>query len=736
MATQSNLSLVEVVETLSCIADLEFDGDIGIARKHEMVLGNEKISYKTIHWLHKNETSSTVNLVRETFRVILHYLKQFYKIEYNQVTDPKTLEAIKSIMVLVGEAGKKLDKYTHYFHQTQRVTEFNEYQELQEFYRKKVARKIEEGAIGKWVHDIALKREEAPPSKKIKLTSVAVVQPLEPKRAFVDFETVKQDTEYELFFIRKEDGSRFFSPRLLRNIKLVCDFSGYFGERRESNPLERIKEWRDKMFHLCAKELIKSLGSRLGHFFREIRHVKDHELVSVVNQALFALMLSANPQNLMQYEAVKSCREYFEDFQSFLRKALQTNIYKKWMTHPPKQDNLFAHELLDLIHTLCKAVFINFLGVDEMIPVVEVLLEEGKNRLSREKHDEINPDKQFSSRLAADHASMATIFKHRPNGPLFKVLEILEEDSFHVLDTLLQHNMPNFLFNIVFEERRVGVIRIGAPICQEFINKAEISPEFRGFLRHYVESPSPRKHLLINLQDRTSWREYARCLALEQLQSEPGLENAINVVTLATDTEFYHQLGPYRQVNSAETFLGQFKELLLDESAGYYFPPSIDRNKLAHFIDGAFKAIHQIFFSNKNVLSRERRIDFIEIFYLFLQLKLIEWLSPDTVSLTCKDGVDVGEAYSTELFLLLKLIANEEWNQREWNFLNFMIYVPSLLIRERSMLPDRFHRLLNVVKSIENAWIEQGAESFAHMVVEGFSKLYDKSILKGVVHTK
>src|ERR1700732_4242567 len=106
MAARS-LSIIEAVETLSNIADLEFDHEIGIAQKHEIFLGNEKIPYKTVHWLHKEDAPTTVNQIRETFRVILHYLKDFYKKEYRSVTDPKTMEEIKSIMVLVGEAAKK-----------------------------------------------------------------------------------------------------------------------------------------------------------------------------------------------------------------------------------------------------------------------------------------------------------------------------------------------------------------------------------------------------------------------------------------------------------------------------------------------------------------------------------------------------------------------------------------------------------------------------------------------------
>src|SRR5262249_5308470 len=153
-------------------------------------------------------------------------------------------------------------------------------------------------------------------------------------------------------------------------------------------------------------------------------------------------------------------------------------------------------------------------------------------------------------------------------------------------------------------------LRIPAPIYQEFINNALINDEFRAFLHSYTQGTIPSKHLLINLQDRTSWREFVRCTVLEDLQYQPDLENAITVVTLATDTDFYYQLAPYHQINHAHLFKEQFKELLLDTNAGYFFPSKIDREKLSIFIDDAFEAIHRIFFSSKNVLVRENRLDF------------------------------------------------------------------------------------------------------------------------------
>src|ERR1700676_4252867 len=100
----STLSLIDAVETLSSIADLEFDHDIGIAKTHEVMIHGQLVSYRTVHWMHQPDEDESVKIVCEIFRVVLHYLKQFYKKEYGFITNPQTLDGIKTIMVLVGEA--------------------------------------------------------------------------------------------------------------------------------------------------------------------------------------------------------------------------------------------------------------------------------------------------------------------------------------------------------------------------------------------------------------------------------------------------------------------------------------------------------------------------------------------------------------------------------------------------------------------------------------------------------
>jgi hypothetical protein len=731
MATRShtNLSIIEAVETLSNIADLEFDQNIGIAQKHETIIDNEKVTYKTLHWLHQKDSASTVNLVKDIFRVILHYLRQFYRREYSYVTDPKTIEGIKTIMVLVGEAAKKLDKYTTLFHQAhmKSIMETKEYKQLQEFYLSKIARKIDEGVLGKWILGLYLGKLHQASSERASKTEV---KPFDTQYVFIDLETVKKDTEYELFFIRKEDGSRFFSPRLLRNIKLVSDFGSYFGGHQGIDPLGAIKTWQDRVFHVCARNILKVLGNQLEHFFHDMRQVKDHELVGLLSKALFALMLSSHSHNLLRHQPVKSCAEYFEDFQSFLRLALNHKIYQRWIAYPPQSSNHLASDLLNFIHTLCRALYANLQGLEEMEPIVVGLVKEASQQVSTEHGEEAKASDKIWNYLANDYASMLKLIKKHPNGPLIKVLEVLEENTFHVFDPLLQHNLPNTMYDLYLEEQRLQHIRFSAPIHQEFINKALINEEFKGFLRHYqIQSPK-KKHLLINLQDRTSWREHARCVALEELQEMPEMKEVLTVVTLATDTDFYHQLSPYHQINHADVFIKQFKEHIKGETSGFYFPPSIDKKQLFHFINHSIDAIHKIFFSNKNVLLKEHRMDFIEIFYLLLQLKLIDLVQPTSFSLTCKDTIDIGQSYSVELFILLQLINHQTWTESDRNFVNFLLYAPALLIRERILLAERFNRMISAVRTIENVRHEYGEESFYQLIQEVFKPLFKSSVLE------
>ena len=162
MAAHSHhsLSIIEAVETLSSIADLENNHEAASIEQSEIVIGGKRVDRRKVHWLHEKDAPATVRLVKDTFRAVLKYLKQVSKSHLDESGDRSIIEGIKMIMVLVGEATKKLAKYAHVFNQNEKVTDLEEYKQLQSFYRTKIAHEHEDGMITQWVLGLTLGKEQ------------------------------------------------------------------------------------------------------------------------------------------------------------------------------------------------------------------------------------------------------------------------------------------------------------------------------------------------------------------------------------------------------------------------------------------------------------------------------------------------------------------------------------------------------------------------------------------------
>jgi hypothetical protein len=272
------------------------------------------------------------------------------------------------------------------------------------------------------------------------------------------------------------------------------------------------------------------------------------------------------------------------------------------------------------------------------------------------------------------------------------------------------------------------MIRLPSPTRQEFVDKAYVVDEFKGFLRHSLKS-GVNRHLLINLQDRTSWKEHSRCLVIEELQLQAEFGQSLIVVTLAVDTEFFYQLPPYYDLNDSLAFISHFKEHLLSDGTGFYFPKAIKEFLFSGGIDTMLAAVHSVVFDNCKTLDRKERLAFIDFFYLILEVKLLDILQPDTFSLTCKDAIDVGMTSSALLFIFLKMAQEEEMSEEEFQQLNTMLFVPALLIRERPVLEERFNRMLNVVKVFQERLCKSKKGRFLKSKKKELELLFDSDIL-------
>jgi hypothetical protein len=294
----------------------------------------------------------------------------------------------------------------------------------------------------------------------------------------------------------------------------------------------------------------------------------------------------------------------------------------------------------------------------------------------------------------------------------------------------MQKTLQAKLFSLAYDHYHSSNMHMGCPVIQESINKVAVNDEFKGALRG-GEDVDPKNILLINLQDRTSWKEYSRCNVLEELQAHPDFKNVLAVATLAKNTDFYWQNGVYEADNKAESFFNHLKEHFGDENSGYYFPSPLQPVLSQEFLEGMMHAIHRVFFSSKNMLLRDHRLDFIELFDVLLILKIIEAAQSDSFCLLCKDGVDCSAAENAALFCFLKIVNSSEALTREDEMLlNRILYLPSMCARERVIHQDRFSRFVGMLKLLETVKKEYGSEKFYKVFHDAFSPFFSSSILK------
>lgn len=677
------LGLQESMNNLATIAaiDLENPPPLGIIKKVRFVTEEEELELE-IAWLSGEGSEVILSLLEATYRTVRHHLAALAQ-------DPEAnREAISALMALVGESAHKMDRYLADRlgkPLSEKVEERAEFRALQQFYADHLLGKFKEAAV------------------------VEV-----PEGNIKNLEEVQRDREYELFYIRNEEGKPYFTPELLRNVKLSAEFEAG-GESFEEDPLLAVRAMEDRDFHASAGQILGACYPAIEDFYKLAKNLAENELAQCLSRSILALFLTANPRNLLQNTVGKSCFQYFLDFHDFLRQALETSEYQKWIAYPPEERETTI--LLYLAHLLCNHLFLRKGGVKkEVMGLIHRTMRRGEKVAPQKRGETI------WNQFLFDDEKFRSLLAQFPNGPLFKILDLVREGEEIVpFDPIRQENFPFVLYTIDQVGKKIDVLHLPAPIRQSFINKAEVVPEFRGFLRSLSEN---KKHLLVHLQDRTSWREFARSRVLEMLQKNAEFSSHIFVLTLSKDTDFYHQSNEYLSMNQAEDFLAAFQaQFTSPEECGFSLP----WKELSSFATEALPLIHELFFHGKSNLTRRNREDFIEIFYQFLILKAIELCEPDSLSFTCKDGVDTGAAQSALFYSAVKLLTGDLSSKEELDFLRWLFYAPALLVRERAIDPERFHRALSALERFDAELSERQLP-----ILKALSALYRPQTLKAL----
>lgn len=717
--------IIDIQDAMDNIAsigsiDIENPPPLGIVKKHRMVTSEEEFGPDTVEWVSGEGPQTLLDILGLTYRAIHQHLLKLYENPEMNWENEKMRKGVAAMMVLVGESAQKMDAFfTLRLGKAldEKVGDLEEFQALQKFYSKHFAKKFAGGIEG----DEAWKEEwkENPESELLDVSNTGLQ----------NFDVVKQDKEYELFYIRNEDGVPYFNAELLRNIKLSCDFD-LGSEEFEEDPLLKVRSMQDRDLHATAGQILDQCHPIISDFYKIAHKVEQDELGRSLGMAILALFLAANPRYLLQNTTGKSCLQYFDDFHRFLRRAMRTSEYQKLIAYPPDSSDKTAHLLLYFTHALARSFFERVGGVKlESIGLIHRTMRRGEE-IKQKKGIHLAKGETVWNQFLLDDEKFRTLLAKFPNGPLFKILDLIREEQDEDLtipfDPIGQENLPSKLYEIERKGKKIHVMRIPSPTRQAIIKKAEIADEFLAFLRSL--SNEKKKHLIINLQDRTSWKEFARSRSLETLQLNAEFNHQLIVMTLPKDTDFYHQTNEYLNLNRAEDFLKAFKEQLESpEEYGYFFPASLKKNELIRFAENAFPLIHELFFHGKNSLTRRNREDFIEIFYQFLVLKCIDLVEPTSMSFSCKDAIDTGACANSAFYGFLQLLNDNFASKESQDFFRFLLYTPALFIRERAVDPERFHRTISSLERFDGEMSERRKE-----ILKSFSELYHPQTFKNL----
>lgn len=661
------ITILEAVDNLTSMAEVSPD---------EMKKSAPK-------WLDPKSETKTLSTVKNTFKTLRGYLENVSQDEM-QMKDIETQKGLKAIMVLADEATEKLDSFGTLF-KKQKISELSEVKDLKTFYMKKIMKRFEQN----------LELEKAWQEEWGEEGNVLDIE----RKGLKDLETVKRDRNYELFYIRGEDGRPFFNKNLIRHIKLVTNFDEILEFPEGEDPLLRIKIVQDRDAHISAAEIRETNHSLIEQFTHHSAQYKEDPFIRFLSKATMALFLAANPRNLVQNATGKISLRYMVDFHAFIREALQLTEYQKLISDPPDENSVY-HLALTLLHRYCSGLFLRIGERNEMSSLVNRMISGPlkKKKAPRSKNSSL----AIWNGLLDAHDQIHSLLEKYPNGPLMKTLDLFNQrDDVVGFDPIGQENLPAKQFTFNYDEFSCDCIRLPSPTFQKIINKAEIVEEFKAFLRDLTRRKDHKSHLLINLQDKTSWEEHARCKAIEEAAQNAEFSKILHVVTLPKNTDFYYQSETYLEMHDVKDFKAAFiDQINSGETCGFAFPKSLQK-EIRSFSSKCFDLIHKLFFSSNKALSRKNRMDFIEIFYQMLIFKCIDIYRPSVMSLTCKDALDIGPTATLALFGSMKLLSsNPEFTDDENDFMKIALFTPSLIVRERVIETGRLSRLVSAISVI------------------------------------
>lgn len=689
MAIQTeDISITSAVETLSTIADMELSS---MAADPFLLEPKGTIVVKTMRWLHQKNAERMGRILQEKLRIILHYLKHFYRSEKERFARREALEGIRTIMLLVDEATDNMDRYTGLFlgEQSVKMKDTEEFKELCSFYKKKIVPIETHRQVSTWIGALPIeailsKKEAIPPLPMEK------VKPLS-----LELEALKEDRDYELLRVRQADGRHFFSPRLIRNMRLACDIERAV-EEKPALYEDEIRALRRLHLASEASYLVENTYPALDAFFHVAHHTPHNHLVQDLFGASVALLMSGLAALSDNGEHMaKGVEEYSYDFRLLFSRFLNSTEFKRLLAYPPQNEHSWEYALMRLVETISSHIVMGTAPASETMKVISSLINEALPQAVRLFGD---PDKTLSKELLLSSAALRSFLGEMHTSTLRKMLRDLEVRPQDAFEPLLSDCLPTHIFNFSWRGELIPIIRMASPTRQEYISKAIPSEVFQVAL-HRLKKQN-RRCLLINLQDCTHSKESARCGAIDALRSKPDIRNTLTVFTLPRNGDFYTQSRAYEEFSSAELFMQSLLEHMTEPTKGVNWPEQL-KGSIRSELTTLIHRIHESFFGGREVLSKAKRLDFIELVHVLAISRVIAESHPDMIFISCKDGVDVTLPTACELYGFFSAIHHHIPQSDEMEWIKTVILGLPLIQRGRLLFADRSERMISFLRFLE-----------------------------------
>lgn len=690
------LELDEIIQTLAGVIDVE-ETTVALEGKEPHV---------PLSWLKYRSVNKVVKVLKESFHRFLSYLRNFNK--SRRLIDPTSTTNIETTMDLIREATDRFDAFCQALDSRPQLSikESDEYKQLFAFYNRKISSVV----------------TAAPLLDIVKLVSSSTViessKREERERVVIDIDMLKKDAAYESLFLQVGYGTKPFFTQLLRAIKAA--------RRLEKVPshvisaeFETIKCEEEKCIRLLSSHMLAKSWRDINEFVKDVRHYTDLEMVKLLYSAIIALILaSQNESSAITYQ--KSAVDYFSDFQYFIRQMMNTYNFQKLLCYSSVNETTMNYKILRTSYHLVRELFLGFHYSLSFVPYIDELVSRAG---VAEEASLVLGQPLLSAHLAMDYEAIVKAYEPMSILPVVKVLEAIK--TMRGFDPFLLREFSSMLFNFDMRGEFLRVVKMPSPTIQEYAYSAKISEEFFVFLHDLKEN---KKNLLIfNLQDRTIASHYSRTHLLEDLEYAKDFSSSVTVVSMTKEGDFYNQTGAYKNINQASKFIEMLLEQLQSSNSGCYFSKKVKEYLFPSWTKQLCEAIHEIFFSSEKTLSSAFRCDFIELVYLFIQLKAIELAHPDVVAVMCKDGVDISTSHAMEMFILLKVINGRPFSKEEQDMLRVYLFSTPLINRGRPLLTDRFLRLQSLTKRVEGICEEK--DGFLPNFKRLFYPLYKSDIL-------